>query len=86
VFALAARGSYPLHVIHTLCTRRVLSSSSILFDVRLGVGQVTRTSRVAAADGALDEVTLEDVAASKGVMAQDTHVRPLPGVCDEIIK
>lgn len=73
-----ARGSYPLHVIHTL--------SGIPFDTRFGVRQVSRTGRVAAALGARLEVTLEGVAASEGAPAQDTPVRPFPGVCDEIVK
>jgi hypothetical protein len=48
-------------MIHIAVAHRFLLTRRILLNVRLGVRQVRRTSRVAAADGALYEVTLQNI-------------------------
>lgn len=47
----------------------------------VGVRQVSRASRVTPTDGALLEVTLQDITAGEGVLAENTHVRAITGVC-----
>lgn len=47
----------------------------------LGMLQMVGTSRVAAANGALLEVALQDVTSAEGVLAQVTLVRALARVC-----
>ena len=42
-----------------------------------GIGQVASTRWVSAANRALLEMALEDVAAGEGVVAEDTHVGPV---------
>jgi hypothetical protein len=58
----------------------LLLSLLVLLNVGLGVGQVAGAGGVAAADGALLEVTLEDVTSRERIAAQDTHVRAVAGV------
>lgn len=47
----------------------------------LGMLQVVRTSRVAAANGALLEMALQNVTSAEGVLAQVALVRALARVC-----
>jgi hypothetical protein len=51
----------------------------------LGVRQVGSTSRVTPTNRALLEVTLQDVTAGEGVLAQNTHVGAITGVCDALV-
>lgn len=53
----------------------------VLLNVSLRVGQVASSRGVTTADGALLEVTLEDITSGKRIAAQDTHVRAVAGVC-----
>lgn len=59
---------------------RLLLGGGILLDVSLGVRQVGGTAGVSAADRALLEVTLENVASGERIAAQDTHVRAVARV------
>lgn len=52
----------------------------VLLDMRLRMRQVAHTSRVSTANGALLEVTLQDVASREGVAAENTHVRAVTSV------
>lgn len=52
----------------------------VLLDMGLRVGQMASARGVAAADGALLEVTLEDVASGEGIPAEDTHVGAITSV------
>lgn len=58
----------------------LLLSLSILLHVSLGVRQVAGASGVTTANGALLEVTLENVASGEGVPAEDTHVGAITSV------
>lgn len=53
----------------------------VLLDVRSGVGQMTRTSRIATSNRAFLEVTLQDITPGERIIAQNTHVRSVTGVC-----
>lgn len=57
---------------------------SMLLDVRLGVRKMANARRVAAANGALLEVTLEDVTSREGIPAKYTHVRTVASVSEKM--
>lgn len=58
----------------------LLLSLGILLHMSLGVRQVASAGGVTTANGALLEVTLENVASGEGVPAEDTHVGAITGV------
>lgn len=52
----------------------------VLLDVGLRVGQMASARGVAAADRALLEVALKDVASGEGIPAEDAHVGTITSV------
>lgn len=52
--------------------------------IGLGVRQVSRTGGVATLDRAFLEVTLQDITTRERVLAQNTHVGAVTGVCMNI--
>lgn len=79
---LAAHVAQAVEVVQVAAVlhRGLLLGLLVLLDVSLGVGQVAGAGGVATADGALLEVTLEDVASRKGVAAEHTHVGAVASV------
>jgi len=57
---------------------------SILLDVGLRVGQVTSSGGVSTTDGALLEVTLQDITSRKRIAAKHTHVGAVTGVSQKV--
>lgn len=55
-----------------------------LLEVRLRVGQMARARGVAATDGALLEVPLQDVTAREGVAAESAHVWTVTGMAEQV--
>ena len=52
----------------------------VLLQMGLRMGQMAGSSWVSAADGALLEVTLENVTSGESIAAQNTHIRAVSGV------
>ena len=56
----------------------------ILLNVSLRVGQVASSGGVSTTNGALLEVTLQDITSRKRIAAKDAHVGAVTGVCREV--
>jgi len=61
VYSVAGHVTHTVEMIDIVIAHRFLLSRSVLLNVCLRVREVRGTGRVAAADRALDEVTLQDI-------------------------
>lgn len=80
--AVSGHVAHTVHVIHIASlTHSLLLSLRVLLDMSLGVRQMAGASGVAATDGALDKMALQNITSREGITAQDTHIGAVAGVC-----
>lgn len=83
--AVSGHVAHTIHVVHiATLTHSLLLGLRILLDMGLGVRQMAGASGVTATNGALDEMTLQNITSREGITAQDTHVGAVAGVCSTV--